>query len=152
VTYGDGWTRGSTVSINKDLTYEKCFYYIALSIDSSDCFKDTLSEENYVWVNQMVDSLRNEKIDSIYNENCSDCSFSIIRIKYSDRTIQSIVIGERNFKNSQIASFASFIRDLPAEKYHADSSRIFETTRYLIPPRPPRLNIQFNPGEIKPDN
>jgi hypothetical protein len=143
ITYDNGWTGGSTMRINKDLTYKKCFYHIISSIDNCSCFTDTLSDKYYGRINLMIDSLKNVAIDSIYDGNCQDCGGFIIRIKYPDRILKTMIIGSHRF-NNRIANFARFICDMPISKYHPDSCKIFETTKYLIPP-PMKFNGKFVP-------
>jgi hypothetical protein len=82
----------------------------------------------------MVDSLKNSKIDSIYDANCEDCGAYIIRIKYPDKMIKTMIIGAYKF-DALISRFARFVIKMPILKYHPDSCEIFETTRMLIPPK-----------------
>lgn len=143
ITHDNGWTGGSTIFINKDLTYKKCFYRIISTVDSCNCFKDTLSNTYYKQVNLMIDSLKNSSIDSIYNGNCQDCGGFIIKIKYPNRTIKTKIIGKHKF-NNEITNFAKFISDIPISRDHSDSCKIFETTKHLIP-SPMNFNSKFIP-------
>ncbi len=98
ISYDNGWTGGTAIKINKDLTYKKCYYHIISDVDSCSCFVDNLAAGEYLdRINKMIDSLKNSKIDSIYDANCQDCGAYIIRIKYPDKMIKTMIIGTHRF-------------------------------------------------------
>lgn len=133
ITFYNGWTGGSTVRINKDLTLKKCFYRIISEVDSCLCFVDTLSEESYNKINLMIDSLKESQVDSIYEVHCRDCEGIYLRVKYPDKALQISIIGYEEFDN-QITRLAKYIYNIPISRNHRDSPEIFETTKFMIPP------------------
>ncbi|SMG54373.1 hypothetical protein SAMN05661096_04136 [Marivirga sericea] len=132
VTYDDGWTGGSTVAINKDISFKKCYYEIISSIKNCSCYHSKLSKEQVIQINQLIGALRNSKVDSLYDGRCQDCGGYEIIVQYSDKTIKSSVIGLNKFNNG-IDSLGTFVSDLPSSEDKLDSCEVFSSTKHIIP-------------------
>ena len=144
ITHYNGWTGGSTIHISRDLTFKKCYYHIISDIDSCSCYIDTLSGKYYGRINAMIDSLKDAKIDTMYNGNCEDCGGFNITIQYHNKIVKSMIIGVGMFDN-RIYRLARFINDMPINKFHSDSCQIYKTTSFMIPPKP-IYGVDFKPS------
>jgi hypothetical protein len=134
ITYDNGWTGGLTVHIDSSGIIKKCEYHIISEIDSAICFIDTLDFSILDTLNAKIKKLKNATIDSLYDGHCQDCGGFIIKIKYDNRTVRTMIIGHDKFDNS-ISSFARYVTDLKIDRNSLDSIIIFETTKFLIPPQ-----------------
>jgi hypothetical protein len=138
ITYDNGWTGGLTVHIDSLGIIHKCKYRIISKIDSSICYVDTLNAKLIDTLNIKIDQIKTETIDSIYDGHCEDCGGFIVKIKYDNKTIRSMIIGSNKFDNT-ISNFSKYVMGFKIDKNIVDSCFIFETTKYLIPP-------QFDPA------
>lgn len=138
ITYNNGWTGGQTVHIDSLGIIHKCKYHIISKIDSSICCVDTLDAKHIDTLNVKIDQIKTERIDSIYDGHCQDCGGFIVKIKYDNKTIRSMIIGSNKFDNT-ISNFSKYVTGIKIDKNIVDSCLIFETTKYLIPP-------QFDPA------
>ena len=146
VTFNNGWTGGQTVHIDSSGIIVKCKYHIISEIDSAICYQDTLASSQMDTMISMVAKLWKAKIDSVYDGNCEDCGGYIIRVQTRQGTIRSLIIGADEFQN-EVAAFARYISGIVIKPNKVDSVYIFETTKYLVPPKPPisAENVKFVP-------
>ena len=136
ITLNNGWTGGQTVHIDNAGRIIKCKYHIISSIDSAICCIDTLSLTQMDTVISKFEDLTTIKIDSIYDGHCEDCGGYIIKLVSLQSSIKSIIIGAEKFDN-EIANFAKYISSIKIKPNKVDSIYIFETTKFMIPPKLP---------------
>ena len=116
----------------------KCKYQITNKINSSICCVDTLSSEQIDTLNNLIRTIKSAKIDTSYeDEHCQDGTGYIIRINLPGRLIQSKIWTCSTIDND-IFRFADRISDLMIDKNPIDTMLIFETTKKLIMPIPPK--------------
>ena len=132
---------GRTININKNGSVLKCYYHVISRIESCQCYRDSLDDRNIDSINFYLDKLRMSKIDSIYDSHCYDCAAFLIKISFKDTTIYSQMIGVNQFNNS-VAKLSTLIANIRiSEKAKTDSCYTLSTTKFLIPPPPPKNEI-----------
>jgi hypothetical protein len=136
ITNFNGWTGGSTVQIDSLGIIKKCNYHIISHIDSAICCIDTLDYKIIDTLNVMIDKLKFESIDTLYDGHCEDCGGYFINIGFDNKTIKSMIIGRNKFVNN-ISKFAVYVSHIMIDKNQIDSVIVFETTKFMIPPPPP---------------
>jgi hypothetical protein len=137
VTRGNGWTGGYTTRIDSNKVITRCYYHIISEIDSMKCYRDTLKDNLIDSINNLLTIVMNENVDSLYDEHCEDCGAYFIKISSAGKLIETQIIGLDEI-NNPISRFAKFISEIKiSEKDFINSQRIFETTKFLIPPPPP---------------
>jgi len=116
----------------------KCKYRISNKINSSICFVDTLSSEQIDTLNSLIRTIKLAKIETSYeDDHCQDGIGYFIRINLTGRLIQSKIWTCSTIDND-IFRFAKRISDLKIDKNLIDTMLIFETTKKLIIPIPPK--------------
>ena len=123
---------GSTIRLDSNGQMNRCKYKIIQDIESFDCYCDTINSGVIDIINQYLNKLSTQKIDSTYDLNCQDCIGYHLRIKTKKFEIVTQVGKIRN--NKTIDSLVMYIRSLPINTdNHVDSCLMFETTKFLLP-------------------
>ena len=129
---------GRTINIDKNGNVLKCYYHVISRIESCQCYRDTLDNRNIDSINIYLEKLRMSKIESLYDSRCQDCAAFLIKLSFKGTTIYSQMIGVNQYNNF-VAKFSKFISSLKInEETKTDSCYIFSTTKFLIPPPPPK--------------
>jgi hypothetical protein len=146
ITYYNGWTGGQTIHIDSSGRIIKCKYHIISDVDSAICCIDTLSISQLDTIILKFRNLTKLKIDSIYDGHCEDCGGYIIKLVSINTTIKSMIIGLDKFDN-EISTFAKYVSNIKIKPNKLDSIYIFETTKFIIPPKLPDSlkNVRFLP-------
>jgi hypothetical protein len=125
---------GSTVRLDSNGQLNRCKYKIIQDIESCDCYCDTINSDVINTINQFLNKISTQKIDSTYDLNCQDCEGYLLRMKTKKFEILTQVGEIRN--NKTIDSLILYLRTLPLNAAnHVDSCLMFETTNFLIPPK-----------------
>ena len=125
---------GSTVRLDSNRQLIRCKYKIIKNIESFDCYIDTIDGYVLDTINQFLFKIRTQKIDSIYNSHCQDCPGYLLKIKTKQFELLTQV---REILNDKVIdSLVQYLRSLPLNKINrVDSCYIYETTKFLIPPK-----------------
>jgi hypothetical protein len=136
VTYHNE-TGVQTIFIDSQGIILKCKYQITNKINSSICCVDTLTSEQIDTLNSLIQTIKFAKIDTSYEDECQDGIGYFIRINLPGRLIQS-KIWTCSTIDSDIFRFANRISDLKIDKNLIDTMLIFETTKKVLVPIPPK--------------
>ena len=101
-----GEAGGKTISIDSNGVVRKCFYRPG----TSDCFMDTIDNDNIDSINIWLSKIKDTSIDSASTDNCIGCSNYIIRLDAGGESVTTLITG--NSRNSEIGKFARFITGL----------------------------------------
>ncbi|WP_207429935.1 hypothetical protein [Sabulibacter ruber] len=145
LSFSSGWPYAFSLKIDSANVVSKCDYKIISKIESVKCFCDTLSQSSVDSLNYFVSELKNRKPDSVYAENCQDCSWYTIRINETEGRIESEITGDRH--KNLIDSLADFIlRHSYGMKNRVDTVYSFPLTERLVPTPPPmQVETKFTP-------
>ena len=129
---------GRTINILKNGSVIKCYYHVISRIESCQCYRDSLDNRTIDSINLYIEKLRMSKIENLYDSRCQDCPAFLIKLTFKDTTIYSQMIGVNQY-NNYVAKFSRFISSLKInEETETDSCYTFSTTKFLIPPPPPK--------------
>jgi len=136
ITEFNGWTGGITVYIDSFGIITKCQYHVISKIDSAICCLDTLDQLIIDTLNIFIDKLKIQNIDTLYEKHCQDCGGYFVKVYYDHKILKTIII-DHNDTSSYISKFAQYVTSIMIDKNVMDSTIVFETTKFMIPPPPP---------------
>jgi hypothetical protein len=143
ITEFNGWTGGLTVNIDSCGIITKCQYHVISKIDSAICCLDTLDLLTIDTLNLFIDKLRLQNTYTLYDRHCQDCGGYFIKVFYDHKIIKTILI-DHNDTSSYISKFAHYVTSIMIDKNVMDSIIVFETTKFMIPPPPPKMRNGLN--------
>jgi hypothetical protein len=139
ITELNGWTGGLTVQIDSLGIITKCKYHVISKIDSAICCLDTLDHQAIVTLNNFIDKLKLQNIDTLYDKHCQDCGGFFVKVSYDHKLLETTII-DNNDTSSYISKFAHYVTNIMIDRNLMDSIIVFETTKFIIPPPPPLIN------------